>query len=83
MDRAKPPEPNEEGARQAKSGERKNPVDPRADLGDGSITQSGGVAGGARGSAGESDSGAGGPLGESRGGPGEYKSTSRGNVENG
>jgi hypothetical protein len=50
-------------------------------MGEGGVSAPGGVAGGARGNAGRSDSGAGGPEGESRGGPGEYKSTSRGDLD--
>ena len=57
-------------------GRREPPQVDDAGMGDGGITQSGGVAGGERGLAGTSNSGAGGPLGESAG-PGEYKGTSR------
>jgi hypothetical protein len=51
--------------------------------GTGGVSESGGLAGGARGNAGESDTGAGVANGESRSGPGEYKSTSRGTFDRG
>jgi hypothetical protein len=58
-------------------GQRNNPpLVEDAGVGDGSVTMSGGAAGGERGHAGTSRSGAGGPLGETVG-PGEYKATSR------
>ncbi|HYD54440.1 MAG TPA: hypothetical protein VEA99_17515 [Gemmatimonadaceae bacterium] len=63
-------------------GPRRNPP-LREDVasGDGGLSASGGIAGGARGHGGTSDAGAGGPTGDARSGPGEHKSTSRGNLD--
>jgi hypothetical protein len=64
-------------------GERKNPpLVPDAGMGDGGISASGGVAGGARGNAGTSDSGAGGPEGDTKGGPAQHRGTSRFDLDN-
>jgi hypothetical protein len=60
------------------AGGRKNPpLMEDAGTGDGGISVSGGVAGGARGHGGTSDSGAGGPMGDTAGGPGEFNAASR------
>jgi hypothetical protein len=65
-------------------GKRRNPpLTEGVALGEGGISQSGGVAGGDRGHAGTSDRGAGGPLGDMRSGPAQHKSTSRGDIDHG
>lgn len=60
-----------------RSAHRKNPPLSEDALGDGGISSSGGVAGGARGGAGTSNRGANTPEGYEKAGPGEQKSTSR------
>jgi hypothetical protein len=66
-----------------RSAHRTNPPLSDDALGDGGISSSGGVAGGARGGAGKSSSGAGTPEGYEKAGPGEQKSTSRFDLEGG
>lgn len=60
-----------------RSAHRTNPPLSDDALGDGGISSSGGVAGGARGGAGTSNRGANTPEGYEKAGPGEQKSTSR------
>lgn len=76
-----PPRSDEELSR--RSAHRTNPPLSDDALGDGGISQSGGVAGGARGGAGTSSSGAGTPEGYEKAGPGEQKSTSRFDLDQG
>jgi hypothetical protein len=66
-----------------RSAHRTNPPLSDDALGDGGISSSGGVAGGARGGAGTSSSGAGTPEGYQKAGPGEQKSTSRFDLDRG
>jgi len=66
-----------------RSAHRTNPPLSDDALGDGGISSSGGVAGGARGGAGTSSSGAGTPEGYEKAGPGEQKSTSRFDLDRG
>ncbi len=75
-----PPSPADLSRRSA---HRTNPPLSDDALGDGGISSSGGVAGGARGGAGKSSSGAGTPEGYEKAGPGEQKSTSRFDLEGG
>jgi hypothetical protein len=67
----------------SRSMHRKNPPLSDDALGDGGISSSGGVAGGARGGAGTSNLGAGTPEGYEKSGPGEQKSTSRFDLDQG
>jgi hypothetical protein len=76
----RPPSPVDVSRRSA---QRTNPPLSDDALGDGGISSSGGVAGGARGSAGKSSSGAGTPEGYEKSGPGEQKSTSRFDLDGG
>lgn len=76
----RPPSPAEVSRRSAR---RTNPPLSDDALGDGGISSSGGVAGGARGGAGKSSSGAGTPEGYEKAGPGEQKSTSRFDLDGG
>lgn len=66
-----------------RSAHRTNPPLSDDALGDGGISSSGGVAGGARGGAGKSSSGAGTPEGYQKAGPGQQKSTSRFDLDGG
>lgn len=76
----RPPSPVDVSRRSA---HRTNPPLSDDALGDGGISSSGGVAGGARGGAGKSSSGAGTPEGYEKSGPGEQKSTSRFDLDGG
>lgn len=76
----RPPSPADVSRRSAK---RTNPPLSDDAMGDGGISASGGVAGGARGGAGKSSSGAGTPEGYEKAGPGEQKSTSRFDLDHG
>lgn len=76
----RPPSSEEVSSRSA---QRANPPLSDDALGDGGISSSGGVAGGARGGAGKSSSGAGTPEGYEKSGPGEQKSTSRFDLDHG
>ncbi|HEY9427828.1 MAG TPA: hypothetical protein VIR34_11790 [Gemmatimonadaceae bacterium] len=76
----RPPSPVDVSRRSAR---RTNPPLSDDALGDGGISSSGGVAGGARGGAGKSSSGAGTPEGYQKAGPGEQKSTSRFDLDGG
>jgi hypothetical protein len=76
----RPPSPADVSRRSA---HRANPPLSDDALGDGGISSSGGVAGGARGGAGKSSSGAGTPEGYEKSGPGEQKSTSRFDLDGG
>ena len=76
----RPPSDEELSRRSAR---RTNPPLSDDALGDGGISASGGVAGGARGGAGTSSSGAGTPEGYEKSGPGEQKSTSRFDLDRG
>ena len=79
-----PKERPDEGIKRGGAGGRKSPeLVPDAGMGDGGIDMSGGVAGGARGHAGTSDSGAGGPMGDTAGGPSEHNAASRFNYDHG
>jgi hypothetical protein len=76
---AGPRERPDAGIQAAGAGGRKNPpLMEDAGMGDGGISVSGGVAGGARGHGGTSDSGAGGPMGDTSGGrPAQFDAGSR------
>jgi hypothetical protein len=76
----RPPSPEDVSRRSAR---RTNPPLSDDALGDGGISSSGGVAGGARGGAGWSSSGAGTSRGYEEAGPGEQKSTSRFDLDHG
>jgi hypothetical protein len=58
-------------------GRQNPPLMEDAGMGDGGISISGGVSGGARGHGGTSDSGAGGPMGDTAGGPAQHDAATR------